>query len=108
VLGIAISGDTATAVVKGPGGLIQRIKPGELMNGWKLVTVELNRLTFERGGERRILAIVKTPVQAPIAANGFGLGKKPALGATTNDSDDTSNDNSDNSDDNNDDNNDDN
>lgn len=104
VLGIAIAGDTATAVVKGPGGMVQRIKPGEVMNGWKLVTVELSRLTFERSGERRILAITKTPAPAPISANGFGPGKKPlAAGSTADSSQDSSDNSDDSSDDSNDD-----
>ncbi len=60
-LGIALAGDTATALVRGPGGTVQRLKPGEAINGWKLVAVSLDQLTFERNKERRVLTILKAP-----------------------------------------------
>jgi len=72
VLGIATAGDTATAVVKQPTGAIVRLKPGEQVLGWKLVSVELHQLTFERNKERRVLMLIKQPppvIQAPPAAN---------------------------------------
>ncbi len=94
VLGIATAGDTATAVVRGPGGLIRRLKPGEQVQGWKLVAIELHQLTFERDKERRVLMLTKAPaavVAAPSAAGGH---------SDQGTSDDTNHDNSDNSDDN--------
>jgi hypothetical protein len=98
VLGIAVAGDTAAALVRGPGGMIQRLKPGDLIAGWKLVAVALDQLTFERNKERRVLAISKAPA-APAAAGlmpGRRLGTQPF--AQTNQSK-SSNDDSDDSDD---------
>lgn len=66
VLGIATAGNgLATALVRSPDGAITRMRPGDDMNGWKLIAVELNALTFEKNGERHILAIEKKPVPAP-------------------------------------------
>jgi hypothetical protein len=76
VLGIALAGDTATALVRGPGGMIQRLKPGDAMGGWTLVAAALDQLTFERNKERRVLTISKAPVGAaigPAGAAGHGL-----------------------------------
>ena len=65
VLGIATASDgVATAIVKVPGGTIVRVQPGEDLNGWKLVTVDLNALTFEHNGERHILPLEKKPLPA--------------------------------------------
>jgi hypothetical protein len=66
VLGIATASDgVATALVKTPGGTIARVRPGEDMNGWKLVDVQLNALTFEHNGERHILPLEKKPLPPP-------------------------------------------
>lgn len=66
VLGIATAGaGTATALVRMPDGTITRLQPGADLGGWKLVQVDLNALTFEKNGERHILAIEKKP--APVA-----------------------------------------
>jgi len=62
VLGIAMAGDTAAVLVRGPGGTIQRLKPGDTISGWQLVGVALDQLTFERNKERRMLMISKAPV----------------------------------------------
>ena len=63
ILGIATASDgAATALVKSPDGTIVRVRPGENMNGWKLVAVELNSLTFEHNGERHILPFDKKPL----------------------------------------------
>ena len=65
VLGIAMAGDTASVLVRGPGGMVQRLKPGDTMSGWQLVGVALDQLTFERNKERRVLAISKGSAAAP-------------------------------------------
>ena len=66
VLGIATASDgAATALVKAPDGTIQRVRPGQDMNGWKLVEVQLNSLTFEHNGERHILPLEKKPLPLP-------------------------------------------
>jgi hypothetical protein len=70
VLGIAMAGDAATAVVRGPDGTIERIKPGDEEEGWRLVSVAIDGLTFERNKERRVLMLVKAPPVAHAAHPG--------------------------------------
>jgi hypothetical protein len=69
VLGIAMAGDTATAVVRGPDGTIERIKPGDEEEGWRLVSVAFDGLTFERNKERRLLMLVKAAPVVHAAAH---------------------------------------
>lgn len=78
VLGIATAGaGMATALVRQPDGTITRIAPGGDLNGWKLVHVELNALTFEKNGERHILAIEKKPAASSLAPPGGNLAAQP-------------------------------
>ena len=56
VVGIAISRGRATAVVRTPGGS-QTLKPGESLEGWRLVGMDGSHLSFARGAERRILTL---------------------------------------------------
>ena len=99
-LGIAVAAQNASAVVRGPGGVVQRLKPGDEIQGWKLVTVEFDRLTFERNKERRVLMIQKGT--GPLATNGHGPDKNSTTATSLGDNSDNSNNSSD--DDNNDDN----
>ena len=70
-LGIAVAGENAAALVRGPGGTIQRLKPGDdIMGGWKLVAVETDRLTFQRNNERRVLMIQKASAPVILSPNG--------------------------------------
>lgn len=71
-LGTAVAGDRAAALVRGPGGLIQRLKPGDEVQGWKLVAIETDRLTFERNNEHRVLIV---PKLAPAASIGAARGQ---------------------------------
>ncbi|HEY5047933.1 MAG TPA: hypothetical protein VII49_07950 [Rhizomicrobium sp.] len=92
VLGIAVAGNKATAVVRGPGG-IQRLKTGDAMNGWKLVTVELDQLTFERNKERRVLMIAKgAPPEIALERAKAGPGNKTTIGQATKSDDDSDDD----------------
>ncbi|MGD0189609.1 MAG: hypothetical protein ABSD74_02590 [Rhizomicrobium sp.] len=61
VLGVGMVGDTATALVRGPGGMVQRLKPGGVINGYRLIAVQLDQLTFERNNERHMLSLSKSP-----------------------------------------------
>jgi hypothetical protein len=81
VLGIAMAGDTATAVIRGPGGAVDRIRPGEMEQGWRLVNVALDGLTFERNKERRVLMLVKN---APIVIPGRPGAARPGLAGAVN------------------------
>jgi hypothetical protein len=98
VLGIATAPDTSTAVVRGPGGIVQRLKPGDTMSGWKLVSVTLDQLTFERNNERRVLAIIKGSGPLPVGAAhpaGGHLKAQPSAGVIQSDDSDDSDDDSD-------------
>lgn len=61
VLGTAIAGDTSTAVIRTPAGTIERVRPGEDLDGWKLVSVGPRELTLERNNEHRILTVTQQP-----------------------------------------------
>lgn len=61
VLGTAIAGDTSTAVIRTPAGSIERVRPGEDLDGWKLVSVGPRELTLERNNEHRILTVTQQP-----------------------------------------------
>jgi len=69
VLGAAVSRSAATAVVSAPGVAPKTVKPGDLLEGWRVVSVSRSRVTFERKGERRDLAVGAQP-QAPSGAGG--------------------------------------
>lgn len=56
-LGVATGRGLATALVKGPGAGPQVIRPGQELEGWKLVGLDRNKLTFERNGARHVLTI---------------------------------------------------
>jgi hypothetical protein len=73
VLGVGVVGDTATALVRGPGGMVQRLKPGDMINGYRLIAVQLDQLTFERNNERHMLSLSKSPG----LAFGPGAGGQP-------------------------------
>jgi hypothetical protein len=56
VAGIAIARGSATAVVRTSAGS-QTLKPGQTLEGWRLVGMDAKHLSFARGDERRILAL---------------------------------------------------
>ena len=96
-LGVLVMGTEGAALVRGPGGLVQHLKPGDEIQGWKLVTVETDRLTFERNRERRVLMVQKAASVGPIGLTRGqqAPGAKPGANASSDDSDD-SDDNDDN------------
>jgi hypothetical protein len=58
VLGTAIAGTrAAAALVRDTDGTISRVKIGEEIDGWKLVSIAPTELTFDRNGERRSLTV---------------------------------------------------
>lgn len=79
VLGTAIEGKTAAAaIVRDSGGEMTRVKVGESIDGWKLVSIEPQGLVFDRNGERRSLSVDMT---APRVAGEGGV-KMGAPGTT--------------------------
>lgn len=56
VTGIAIARGSASAVVRTSAGS-QALKPGQTLEGWRLVGMDTKHLSFARGDERRILTL---------------------------------------------------
>ncbi|WP_241911896.1 hypothetical protein [Telmatospirillum siberiense] len=65
VLGIGIMGQTATALVKSPGGKPTRLLPGQKLDGWTLSAIEPMRLVFERSGEIGVLPLDARRLRQP-------------------------------------------
>jgi hypothetical protein len=98
VLGTAIAGKTAAAaLLRDSDGTLSRVKIGEVIEGWKLVSIEPTELTFDRNGERRALTV---DVTAPrVRANGSAdQGKSSSANANASDDSDDDSDDSDDSD----------
>jgi hypothetical protein len=98
VIGTAIAGTTATALIRDATGRTVRIKPDGLLQGWRLVSIERAQLTFDRDGEKRTLPVETAPratVNSGVQSADNGTASKKA----DDDSDDSSDD-SDSNDDN--------
>jgi hypothetical protein len=79
VLGIAVAGSNAAALVRTPSGTIERVGPGQDVDGWKFIAADPHQLTLGRGDERRILTVPQPQPQAastlpvkPAADDGSG------------------------------------
>jgi hypothetical protein len=95
VLGTAIAGKVSAALVRDSDGEFLRLKIGEAIDGWKLVSIEPKELTFDRNGERRSVTISAT---APTRAGGntkMGNGAAGSTTSTSSDSDDDDDDSDD-------------
>lgn len=57
VLGIAIAGNTVSAVVAGPSGTISRAAVGRRLDDWTLIGADATRLVFTRGKEQGVLLV---------------------------------------------------
>jgi hypothetical protein len=71
VLGVAVGGGRATALVSGPGAPNQSMRLGDLVNGWRLVAIGPAKATFEKNGAQRSLT-VGAPARGPMRASGGG------------------------------------
>ncbi|HSZ11895.1 MAG TPA: hypothetical protein VK759_06960 [Rhizomicrobium sp.] len=85
VLGIAVAGTNATALVRTPSGTIERVGPGQDVDGWKFIAADPHQLTLGRGDERRVLTVPQ-PQAASVV---------PAKAADSGGGDDTNNEQSD-------------
>ncbi|MBV9990744.1 MAG: hypothetical protein JOZ72_05570 [Alphaproteobacteria bacterium] len=86
VLGTAIAGKTAAAaLLRDSEGTFQRVKIGEEVEGWKLVSIAPKELIFDRNGERRSLEVDMTKLRS--AKPGAGLGTETTTSKTTSDDD---------------------
>jgi general secretion pathway protein N len=64
-LGAATGHGEATAILSVPGGGVRTLHPGDAVEGWRLVGVSGERLTFERQGLRHAL-VIGAPAEALI------------------------------------------
>ncbi len=62
-LGAASGRSVATAVLSAPGGVTKTVRRGELLEGWRLVSVDDAKLTFETDGVRHVL-VIGAPAEA--------------------------------------------
>jgi hypothetical protein len=92
VLGTAIEGKTAAAaLVRDSDGTISRVKIGEDIDGWKLVSIAPSELTFDRNGERRSLTVdISAPKSTGPGATKMGASKPVSSDDSSDDSDDDS------------------
>ena len=93
VLGTAIAGKTSTALVRDSDGDFTRMKLGEELDGWKLVSIEPKELVFDRAGERKSVVISATAPNRPGITT--KMGKAGAAGSTTSSSSDSDDDDDD-------------
>jgi hypothetical protein len=88
VLGTAIAGKVSAALVRDSDGEFNRIKIGETIDGWKLVSIEAKALVFDRNGERRSLAISATAPTRPGMKTTMGSAASSSSSSSTDSSDD--------------------
>jgi len=74
VLGAAVGPAIAMAVVSSPGGVPRTLRPGESLEGWRLLSVERSKVTFERNGVRRELIVGAPAESVSRAASGAAAG----------------------------------
>jgi len=96
VLGTAIAGKTAAAaILRDSGGEMTRVKVGEDIDGWKLVSIAPDELVFDRNGERRSLTV---DITAPVKPGPGGAAGASRFGTSAGASDSSSDDSDDDSD----------
>ena len=96
VLGTAIAGKAAAAaILRDSGGEMTRVKVGEDIDGWKLVSIAPDELVFDRNGERRSLTVDITAPVKPGQGGAPGTSTRPGTAGA----DDSSSDDSDDEDD---------
>lgn len=91
VLGTAIAGKVSAALVRDADGEFNRLKIGEAIDGWKLVSITPTELVFDRNGERRSLAITAMAPTRPGMTTKMGAAGT-ASSPTSDDSDDSDDD----------------
>lgn len=59
VIGIGTTADTATALLRGPGGEALRVLPGQSVAGWRVEAIAPRTVTLTRGDRRLVLEVPK-------------------------------------------------
>jgi hypothetical protein len=93
-VGTAIAGkSSAAALVRDAGGTMSRIKIGDVVQGWKLVSIQERELVFDRNGERRSLTVdIARPAVRPggeLGSSGSGSGGTISGSSDNSDDDDS-------------------
>lgn len=91
VLGTAIAGKVSAALVRDTDGEFTRLKIGEEIDGWKLVSINPTELVFDRNGERKSLAVTATAPTRPGLNTKLGTAGAAST-SSTDDSDDSDDD----------------
>ncbi|MGI9168953.1 MAG: hypothetical protein ACR2FH_02085 [Caulobacteraceae bacterium] len=68
-LGVATGKAFATALIRGPGAPPRTVRRGETVEGWRMVGLDREKLTFERGGARHVLTVGAPAASAAGAAS---------------------------------------
>jgi len=95
ILGTAIAGKVSAALVRDSDGEFTRLKIGEDIDGWKLVSINPKELVFDRNGERKTLAVTATAPARPGMNTKLGGGGTAASSTSSDDDSDDSEDDSD-------------
>jgi hypothetical protein len=96
VLGTAIAGKiAAAALLRDSGGEITRVKVGEEIDGWKLLSISPQELVFDRNGERRSLTVDMTAPARTGPGGAAGAANRPGTAGATGTSDDSDDDSDD-------------
>jgi hypothetical protein len=96
VLGTAIAGKVSAALVRDADGEFSRLKVGDELDGWKLVSIESKQLMFDRNGEKQSVAITTTAPSRAGTTTKMGTG---VAGSTSSSDDSDDSDDEDDSDD---------
>ena len=64
VVGVLMVGRKVGALLKAPGAAAELVHAGQVIDGWRLARIDHDAVTFERGRERRRLAVGAPPLAA--------------------------------------------
>jgi hypothetical protein len=99
VVGTAVAGNIAAALVRDATGRIIRIKPDAILQGWRVVSIDRTQLTLDRDGERRVLAVTTAPARGVNPQLGGASAQTKTTASSSDDDDDSSNNSNDSDDD---------
>jgi hypothetical protein len=86
VIGIAISAERATVIMRAPNGKMQRVLYGGQLMGWRLVSVDRRQIVFDKAGEQRTLTLGARIAAAQPGVRTAQIARTPTV-TTTSDED---------------------
>lgn len=91
VLGTAIAGNRMAALVRESDGTFARVKVGDEIEGWKLLSIAPQELVFDRNGEHRSLSVDVDKLKAQARSNpGLKAGQQAPVSEPDDDEEDDS------------------